>query len=204
MHRVNPPPPPPPIQQYRNNSLGVVHPHGEELAPELPVGALERPLLRRLRHRRLLVEVADVEGLQDGVCGGRVEGREDVGEVIARVGEDNVATGVLTKERETNMMEIKRRYQKSFPTFLRRDGIPWKYNGAIFHTRKLVVVKLSPTGEQQQPAKDLMEQLNRAKLRFFLREINLKSALVANSTWCVMRIYRYCDSSISCTTSASL
>ena len=76
-------------------SLGVEHPHGEELRAQIPVRSLERQLRRWLDRCRLVVEVSDVEGLENGVRSRGVEGGEDVREVVARVSEDHVAPWVL-------------------------------------------------------------------------------------------------------------
>lgn len=51
--------------------------------------------------------MADVERLEDGVGRGRVEGREDVGEVIAGMGENYVASRVLKGNNEKNTTETK-------------------------------------------------------------------------------------------------
>lgn len=89
------------------HSLCVVHAHGEKLAPELPICALKRPLHLRLSNGGVLVEFPDVKGVQNGVGRRRVESREDVGEVIARVCEYNVTSRVLKQ------VNVKRRFVRA-------------------------------------------------------------------------------------------
>ena len=76
--------------------LGALeHAHHDELGPEVAVSLLEVELALVLVGDGLRDEVADVELLHHGLAALRVEGGEDVRHVVAGVGEDDGAAGML-------------------------------------------------------------------------------------------------------------